>query len=292
MDDLALLRLQMEWGADEALEADPVDRLRMPAAVSMLAGPGAPPHAGPEAQQMPPRISLTAVPPGLTRPEPMASGPMAPRPTPAIVAVTDAERAARLVEPAASLEALRDAIAGCDFCALRDTASNLVFAEGDHSAGVLVIGDPPGMEEDRGGHPLAGPEGALFDRMLASIGLTRQAVLCAPLIPWRPPGGRAPYPGELAICLPFLHRLIVLAEPRRLVLLGGEAVRALLPGRGRRRRTSPEWESARIPGRTDPLPALVLPGLADIRKEPLRRRDAWAALRRLRHGLNEDITKM
>ncbi len=277
MDDLALLRLQIEWGADEALEADPVDRLRVPAAIAVLARANTTPGAGSQAPDPPPRISLAAVPP---------------RPTPATVAATDGERARRLVEPAGSLEALREAIAGCDFCALRDTASNLVFAEGDPAAGLLVIGDAPGVEEDRGGHPLAGPEGALFDRMLASIGLTRQVLLCAPLIPWRPPGGRAPYAGELAVCLPFLHRLIVLAAPRRMVLLGADAVRALMPERGRRRRTTPEWESVRIPGRAEPLPVLVLPGLMDIRKEALRRRDAWAGLRLLRRGLDTDITKM
>ena len=282
MDDLALLRLQIEWGADEALEADPVDRLRVPATVTLLARPNAPLGttvvtplgAGPP--DRPPRASLAAVPP---------------RPTPATVAATEAERAMRLVEPAGSLEALREAIAGCDFCALRDTASNLVFAEGDPAGGLLVIGDPPGVEEDRGGHPIAGPEGVLFDRMLASIGLTRQQILCTPLIPWRPPGGRAPYAGELAVCLPFLHRLIVLAAPRRTVLLGADAVRALLPDRGRRRRATPEWESARIPGRAEPLPTLVLPGLMDIRKEALRRRDAWGALRLLRRSLDTDITK-
>jgi DNA polymerase len=277
MDDLTLLRLQIEWGADEALEADPVDRLRTPAAVTVLARPGATQGIRPSATDPLPRVALPTAPS---------------RPTPASLAANEAERAERLVEQAGSLEALRDAIAGCDFCALRDTASNLVFAEGDPTGGILVIGAAPGVEEDRSGHPMAGPEGALFDRMLASIGLTRQNILCTPLIPWRPPGGRAPYAVELAVCLPFLHRLIVLTAPRRLILLGAEAVRALLPERGRRRRPGPEWESARIPGCAEPLPALVLPGLIDIRKEALRRRDAWAALRLLKRGLDADITKM
>lgn len=273
MDDLALLRLQMEWGADEALAADPVDRLRDPAPITVRPRPSASARVGSTA---PERISLVAV----------ASGA-----TPAIVAATEVERAMRLAGQAGSLEALREAVVGCDFCALRDTASNLVFAEGDPAGGLLVIGPPPGVEEDRSGHPIAGSEGVLFDRMLASIDLSRPAILCTPLIPWRPPGGRAPYAGEMGVCLPFLHRLIVLAAPRRLVLLGVEAVRAVLPDRGRRRRTTQEWESARIPGHPDPLPALVLPGLMDIRRDALRRRNAWAGLRLLRRSLDADLTK-
>lgn len=280
MDDLALLRLQIEWGADEALEADPVDRLRAAATVAVLARPRTMPEAGSFAADPLPRIALGAAP--LRQMPPATATP---------TAATEAEQARQLVDQAGSLEALREAIAGCGLCALRDTASNLVFAEGDPAGGVLVIGSAPGVEEDRGGHPMAGPEGVLFDRMLASIGRTRREILCTPLIPWRPPGGRAPYAGELAVCLPFLHRLIVLAAPRRLVLLGTETVRALLPDRGRRRRATPEWESARIPGHAEPLPVLALPGLMDIRKEALRRRDAWAGLRLLRRALDTDITK-
>ena len=77
-----------------------------------------------------------------------------------------------------------------DGCALRDTASNLVFAEGDPASTTLIIGEPPGREEDRSGHPFAGAEGQLLDQMLASIGLTRAELMLTPLLPWRPPGGR------------------------------------------------------------------------------------------------------
>ncbi len=73
----------------------------------------------------------------------------------------------------ATLDDLRAALAAFDGCALRDTASNLVFAEGDPASTTLIIGEPPGREEDRSGHPFAGPEGALLDQMLASIGLDR-----------------------------------------------------------------------------------------------------------------------
>ncbi len=50
--------------------------------------------------------------------------------------------------------------------------------------------------------------------------------MLTPLVPWRPPGGRPVSPGEMAICLPFLHRLIGLLQPRRLVIFGGTAARA------------------------------------------------------------------
>jgi len=257
-DAVALLRLQIEWGADEALGPDPVDRLR-------------PAEARP--------VSLA--------PAPKASTPPAERPK-----GTAGERALAFAGRAATLGELRAALADFDGCALRDTASNLVFAEGDPASTTLIIGEPPGREEDRSGHPFAGPEGQLLDQMLASIRLTRTELMLTPLLPWRPPGGRPPSPGETAICLPFLHRLIALLKPHRVVLFGGTAARALLPQAQNRRRVPQGWVEASIPGMPPTLPALALPGLAEMLKTPPLRRDAWAGLRLLRRAIDQRPTEM
>jgi len=202
---------------------------------------------------------------------------------------TPAERALALAGQAESLDALRAAIASFDGCPLRDTASHLVFAEGDQNTGLLLIGEPPGSEEDRAGTPFAGVEGALLDKMLASIGLDRSGVLLAPLIPWRPPGNRPPTAAELAICLPFLHRLIELSAPRRVVLLGTLAARTLL---GATRRRSPAWTEMVLPGTARRFPVLAMPAPAAVAQGPAERRAAWVALRLLRRALDVDLTQM
>jgi DNA polymerase len=256
---LALLRLQWEWGADEAIGLEPLDRSRVAdAAVPVV-----------RAVVTPPVNVLTA--------------------STAERAAGTAERAAGLALGAATLESLRAALAGFDGCGLRDTASHLVFAEGDASSTTLIIGEAPGREEDRSGHAFAGPEGALLDQMLGSIGLERGSLMLAPLLPWRPPGGRPVNAGELLACLPFLHRLIVLLGPRRLVIFGGTATRALLGPV--RRRGARGWVEVAVPGLGAPLPGLALPGLADMLKTPLLRRDAWAGLRLLRRALDDEATQ-
>ena len=255
MDDaFALLRLQVEWGADEAIDPDPIDRLR----------------------------------PVEAQPAPL------PRLVPALPATTEApkttpsERAMALAAQAGTLDELRGALSRFDGCALRDTASNLVFAEGNPASQTLIVGEPPGRDEDRGGHPFAGAEGQLLDQMLVSIGLTRGDLMMTPLLPWRPPGGRPPSPTEIALCLPFLHRLIVLLKPRRMVVLGAIAARALLPAAPNRRRGPRGWSDIRIPDMRESLPGLILPGLPDLLKNPPLRRDAWAGLRLLRRTLDEN----
>ena len=247
MDDLAALRLQIEWGADEALEDAPIDRLH-----TVKAPPKPPP--------------------------PLAGGGRgegAPQ--------TPAERALQSAAAASTLDDLRAAIAGFDGCVLRDTASHLVFADGNEAASLLVIGEPPGAAEDRSGAPFAGPAGAYLDRMLGSIGLQRDSLLLTHLIPWRPPGDRPPSAGELAICLPFLLRLIAITRPRRLMLLGPLAARSLLPQTASRRRQRGVWIDS-IAG----VPALPTFGPAELMRAPKDRRAAWADLRLLRRTLDSD----
>jgi DNA polymerase len=258
MDALALLRLQIEWGADEALDDSPVDRLR--------------------SVSTPPPASLRlATPP-----------PASPPPVQAVPRTGAAERAVAVAAAAGTLEALSAAIAGFDGCALRDTATKPVLPAGDPDSSLLLIGDPPGAEEDRSGVPFAGPDGALLDRMLASIGLERTRLLATPLIPWRPPGGRPPSPAELAVCLPFLHRLIVLSAPSRILLLGTLAARTLLPGQ--RRRPGGGWTQLALPGLPAAVPTLLLPAPGSLAGSPPLRRDAWVELRRLRRVLGESVT--
>ncbi|MBN8930144.1 MAG: uracil-DNA glycosylase, partial [Rhodospirillales bacterium] len=191
MDALALLNLQIAWGADEALLEAPLDRFVAPASQPAALGR----VASPETALAPGPSPMPASP----APTPGSGGARPPAETPR---GSPAERALALALQAQDLPALRAAIDAFDGCALRQTASHTVFAEGDAAAGVLLIGDPPGAEEDRSGRPFAGAEGALLDRMLGSIGLRREALLLTPLIPWRPPGGRPPSAAELAICMP------------------------------------------------------------------------------------------
>ena len=242
MDDLSLLRLQMEWGADEALDDAPVDRLRAPVPASN--------------------------PPPRPRPVPVALAPSG----------TPAERALRVAAQAGTMEELKAAIMRFEGDPLRDMASNLVFASGNPAAELLLIGGAPGAGDDRSGVPFSGPEGALLDQMLASVGLTRDAMLLSPLIPWRPPGGRVPSSGEIQLYRPFLMRMIALAAPERIVLFGTLAAGTVLGSATRPR--SIGWIEAAVDGR--PVQVLVLPALAEIMKTATRRRDAWAGMRALR----------
>lgn len=124
--------------------------------------------------------------------------------------------------------ALRAGLENLDGCALKHTASNLCFADGNAGARLMIIGEVPGRDEDRMGVPFVGAAGQLLDRMLACIGLDRATVYLTNLLPWRPPGNRTPTDEEIAMLMPWLYRHIQLANPQMLVLLGGVTAKLIL----------------------------------------------------------------
>jgi DNA polymerase len=246
--DAAALRLQLEWGADEALADHPIDRF--------------------ERAKAPTAPMIAAVPP-------LRASPTA--------AATPAARAAAIAAAASTVEALYAAVAAFDGCALRDTATNLVFEDGSPEAPIMLIGEAPGADEDRAGRPFAGAGGAYLARLLASIGLDRSGVLLTTLLPWRPPGGRAATDAEIALCLPFLARHVALRAPRILFVLGartGRALGASPASSGRRRPAAPV--AITLAGLARPLACIVSPTLEQTMRDAGARRMMWADLRQLR----------
>ncbi|MCB8883344.1 uracil-DNA glycosylase [Acidisoma cellulosilytica] len=276
MAALALLALQVEWGADEGLSAEPVDRFALSAQPPAL--PPAPlPLTAPtraERPAAPARETPAAAP--ATAALPVGRG--LPRPA--------AAQAAALAAACQTRDELRAAIAGFEGCALRDTATNLVFSDGNPEARVMLVGEAPGAEEDRAGLPFVGASGQLLDRMLGSIGLDRTQVLITNILPWRPPGNRTPSEGEIATCLPFVQRHIALVAPDFLLLLGATAVRALTGHTQGIRRIRGRWQSLTVPRMDRPIPTLPTYHPAYLLRTSLAKREAWSDLLQLQQKLS------
>lgn len=189
------------------------------------------------------------------------------------------EQARALAAGAATLDALREAIANFEGCSLRKTAKNLVFEDGARQARVMLIGEAPGSDEDIDGVPFAGEAGRLLDRMLAAIGLDRSGVYLANLLPWRPPGNRPPNPGELAMCLPFITRQIELSAPDILVLAGGVAPKQLLGIETPLPRLRGQWKTYSSGGTEIPTLTMLPPQF--LLDHPAQKKLAWADLQAL-----------
>jgi uracil-DNA glycosylase len=261
-----LLAFYLEAGVDCALTDEPVNRLSDPDI--------APAPQKTEPQEAPPPRSFMQS----RAPIPAARG-EAPSPEAAISSAREAARTA------ASLEVLRELLEKFDGCALKNTATRLVFADGNPQARVMFVGEAPGREEDIEGLPFVGRSGQLLNRMIAAIGLDRTSAYIANVIPWRPPGNRTPTPQETQICLPFIQRQIELVNPDVLVTLGNPSTQTLLSTREGIMKTRGRWFDYDTGTRV--IRALATFHPAYLLRSPSYKRMAWQDLRSIAKALEE-----
>lgn len=218
------------------------------------------------------------------KPKPAArAAPVAMQPPAEADPVAEARALAAGVEDLAGLQA---AMQMFEHCELKRGARNLVFADGNPQARVMILGEAPGREEDQQGKPFVGRAGQLLDRMLAAIHMGRaeqdaaKAVYITNVLPWRPPQNRDPKPEEIAMLLPFVQRHVDLVNPDLLVLMGNISCQA---GLGRRGITRLRGNWADAYGK----PCLPMFHPAYLLRKPEEKRHAWADLLELRARLEE-----
>ena len=270
-----LIAWYAEMGVDVGLDETPVNRLVAP----------------PEPPAEPARHFVAdALPVGeLRRPTP----PPAPRTTIApgnATAPDDSARAARdAARAAANLDELRAALDVFEGCKLKQTATQLVFADGKPGARVMLVGEAPGREEDRLGLPFVGRSGHLLDLMLAAIGLDRTSIYIANVVPWRPPGNRTPTPQETATCRPFIERQIELCDPDFLICMGAPAAAELMGNREGILKFRGRWHEFDTGSRRIRAMATLHP--AYLLRQPLQKRLAWRDFLALKEALDGSAAK-
>jgi uracil-DNA glycosylase family 4 len=260
-----LLAFYMEAGVDCALSEQPVNRLSVPDII---------PAPRETTIPQPVRTISAAIPPA------RAATVVAPE-----AAILSAREAART---APTLEALRALLENFDGCALKATATRLVFADGNPQARIMFVGEAPGREEDIEGLPFVGRSGKLLDRMISAIGLDRSSAYIANVIPWRPPGNRTPTPQETQICLPFIQRQIELVNPDVLVTLGNPSTQALLSTREGIMKSRGKWLDYDTGTRV--IRALATFHPAYLLRSPSYKRMAWQDLRAIAKALEQGNT--
>jgi DNA polymerase len=263
-DSAAMLRAlawQVEAGADEAVGNAPVARYRS-VERDRAAAPAPRAATGRE----------SGGPAPVPRPAEIAA------PRPAARAGDAVANAQALASAANTIDELRAAVGAFDGCPLKETATSLVFGDGNPAAKVMLIGEAPGADEDRLGKPFVGVSGQLLDRMMGWIGLDRASFYITNILFWRPPGNRSPTSAEVASCLPFVERHVELVDPEILVLVGGSSAKTLLGRSEGIMRLRGQWfqyQSARM---SRPIPALAMYHPAYLLRSPAQKREAWRDL--------------
>ena len=192
------------------------------------------------------------------------------------------------------LAALSERISACRSCGLGNIRLNAVPGVGSAEAKVMFIGEGPGFDEDHKGEPFVGRSGQLLDKIMESIGLSRQTVYIANTVkchPMKEPNpeargnDRPPTPEEMAACRPFLDEQIAIIRPKVIVTLGASAMKAMLGDDGPPiTKARGQWREYTPAGGA---PVKLLPTFhpAALLRDPNLKKDVWTAMKHLKKEL-------
>ncbi|MFZ1194290.1 MAG: UdgX family uracil-DNA binding protein [Pseudolabrys sp.] len=136
--------------------------------------------------------------------------------------------------PIKSLKALRAAEEECTRCPLYKHATQVVSGEGPARAGLMLVGEQPGDQEDKQGRPFVGPAGGVLAKALVDAGIERKAVFVTNAVKhfkFEPRGKRRlhkrPNAYEIDRCHWWLDFERKLVRPDIVVALGATAIRSV-----------------------------------------------------------------
>ncbi len=184
-----------------------------------------------------------------------------------------------------TLNQLENFMKTSNYCPLKNQALKTVFADGNPSSKIMLIGEAPGAEEDKLGKPFVGAAGLLLNKMLAAIKLDRNSVYITNIVPWRPPNNRAPNSEEILQCLPFIQKHIEIIQPSILILLGGTATKAILTTNYGITRLRGQWYEYNNLNIKKPIPTIAMYHPAFLLRSPNHKKEAWKDLQEIQNKI-------
>ena len=180
-----------------------------------------------------------------------------------------------------------------DGCNLKQIANNTVAGDGCIDSEILLIGEAPGEQEDKYGVPFCGPSGELLSSMLSAIGLKRDKnFFVTNTIFWRPPANRKPTNEELAICLPFIEKIISIINPKVIIAVGSVAatnITGLNHNMQQFRNSDIAYINQYL---TNPVKTFVIYHPAFLLRSPLNKKNAWFDLLNIEQFLKSTNIKL
>ena len=186
-----------------------------------------------------------------------------------------------------SLDKIAEEISVCTKCKLCETRIKTVPGTGPKEPSIMIIGEGPGADEDKSGHPFVGRAGQYMDKWMDAISLDRKKDLfLANIVKCRPPGNRDPLPEEMSACLPYLERQIELIKPVLILSVGRVSSQVLTgssEGIGRLRGKTYDYRGISL------IPTYHPSGV--LRNPDEYRKPVWEDLKRVKDFLDDNNSK-
>ena len=180
---------------------------------------------------------------------------------------------------------LKNQINSIENCNLKDNSQNLILGDGNINSPVMLIGEAPGLDEDKTGTTFNGEIGALLNKMLVAININRQNIYCSYAINFRPPQDRKPTSQEIKRYSVFLKNHISIINPKIIILMGSTAMECLTGINSKISSQRGSWKEIILNNQTYPLIITFNPSY--LIRFPENKKYSWLDLKEIRKKIDE-----
>ena len=183
------------------------------------------------------------------------------------------------------LKDLQNQINSIENCSLKDNSQNIVLGDGNINSSIMLIGEAPGIEEDKSGSTFKGEIGELLNKMLLAIGIKRQNIYCSYAINFRPPEDRKPTAQEIKRYSFFLKEHISIINPKIIILMGSSAMEAVTGINTKISSERGKWKETILKNKTYPVMISFNPSY--LIRFPENKKYSWEDLKKIKKKIDE-----
>lgn len=181
------------------------------------------------------------------------------------------------------IDNLKNKLNSIEDCVLKKNAQSLILGDGNFNSPIMLIGEAPGIEEDKSGLSFKGEVGDLLDKMLGAINIKRQDIYLSYAINFRPPEDRKPTSQEIKRYSTYLKKHISIIDPKIIILMGSTAMEAVTSITNKISAERGEWKETIIENKTYPLIITFNPSY--LIRFPENKKYSWEDLKKLRQKI-------
>ena len=186
------------------------------------------------------------------------------------------DKNSRIIE----LKKLIDSIQNCN---LKKNAKKLILGDGDINSPIMIIGEAPGLQEEKVGKTFQGESGVLLEKMLEAINIQKKDIFSSYAINFRPPEDRKPTSQEIKRYSVFLKELISIIDPKIIILFGSTAMESVTSSNERISNERGKWKEIILRNKTYPLMITFSPSY--LLRFPENKKFSWEDLKRIRQKI-------
>ena len=199
--------------------------------------------------------------------------------------IIDENNSHQQIDKFQSIEELKRKINSIENCKLKDNSQNLVLGDGDINSSIMLIGEAPGIEEDKSNATFKGEVGKLLNKMLLAIEIKRENIYSSYAINFRPPEDRKPTSQEIKRYSIFLKEHVAIINPKIIILMGSSAMEALTGINSKISSERGKWKEVILKSKTYPVMITFNPSY--LIRFPENKKYSWEDLKKIKQKIQE-----